>query len=267
MTLLDRFLRLFGLTRTQVSWRWRRWREESQRGRLLPRIGAWVVPEGDYRYTGTIAGLNGLMFALAVALAQSPEALLGVPIPVMIRLGAWTVPHVWGGEYERLVMSVFLHFGVLHIAFNTFALLQLGPLVEELYGRSRFLALYLGTGVLGFVASVLWRSGGPEALSSVGAGASGAVFGLIGAALVLSRRGSGRLASHLRGYVVQWAIYGLVMGWLLQADNVAHVGGLVGGALFARNVSPERVPKRGWMAVEIVCLAIIVVSFLRTVLP
>jgi rhomboid protease GluP len=97
----------------------------------------------------------------------------------------------------------------------------------------------------------------------VGAGASGAIFGLIGAALMLSRRGSGRLASHIRGYVVQWAIYGLVMGFVLHADNVAHIGGLVSGALFARFVNPDRVPRRGWLAIEGACLAVVIVCFLR----
>jgi len=260
MTLLDHLLGLFGLTPTQVRWRWRRLREQAREGSLVARVGAWAFPEGGYRYTGTIAAINAVLFAVAVMLARDAEALLGVPAPIMVRLGAWTVPHVWAGQLWRLVTSVFLHFGALHLLFNSMALVQLGPLLEEIYGRSRFLALYLATGVAGFAATVWWRSGDPEAFISVGAGASGAIFGLIGAALVLSRRG-GRLSSHLRAYITQWAIYGLVMGFLLGADNVAHIGGLGTGALFARWVSPDRPDGRIWGAVELLCLVVVVASF------
>ena len=260
MTLLDHVLGLFGLTPTQVRWRWRRLREEARQGGLLRRVGAWALPEGGYRYTGTIAAVNAVLFAAAVMIARDPKALLGVPLPIMVRLGAWTVPHVWAGQAWRLVTSVFLHFSALHLLFNSMALVQLAPLLEEAYGRSRFLALYLITGVAGFLVSVWWRASGPEAFFSVGAGASGAIFGLIGAALVLSRRG-GRLSSHLRAYIVQWAVYGLVMGFLLGADNVAHVGGLLCGALFARAVSPYRPSGRVWGAVELLCLITVVASF------
>ena len=260
LTLLDRLLGLFGLTRTQVRWRWRRLREEAGEGRLLSRLGQWVLPEGGYRYTATIAAINVVLFAAAVAIARSPEALLGVPASIMVRLGAWTVPHVSEGQAWRMVTAVFLHFGALHLLFNSMALLQLGPLLEEMVGRSRFLVLYVGSGVAGFAVSIAWRSGGPEALFSVGAGASGAIFGLIGAALVASRRGGGRLAIHLRGYVTQWAIYGLVMGWFLGADNAAHVGGLASGALFAW-LTLDRAPRRGWLLLELACLAAVVASF------
>ena len=261
LTPLDRLLALFGLTRTQVLWRWRRLREEAEQGRLPARLLKWALPEGGYRYTGTIAAINIVLFAAAVAIAHSAEALMGVPVPIMVRLGAWTVPHVHDGQAWRLVTAVFLHFGVLHLLFNSIALLQLGPLLEEMYGRSRFLALYIGTGVLGFAASVAWRSGGLEAIFSVGAGASGAIFGLIGAALVAGRRGGGRLAVHLRGYVTQWAIYGLVMGWLLGADNAAHVGGLAAGALFAWVTRANRAPGRGWLMLEVACVAVVLASF------
>jgi membrane associated rhomboid family serine protease len=261
MTLLDRLLGLFGLTRTQVRWRLRRLREDAREGKLLARAGRWVLPEGGYRYTGAIAALNVVLFAAAVMLARSPRALMGVPAPIMIRLGAWTVPHVWAGQVWRLVTSVFLHFSALHLLFNSMALLQLGPLLEEMYGRSRFAVLYLVTGVAGFAASVAWRSSGPEAFFSIGAGASGAIFGLIGAALVASGRGGGRLAGHLRGYVTQWAIYGLVMGFLLGADNVAHVGGLATGALVAWMVRADHAPGKGWIVVELLCLAATVAAF------
>ena len=259
LTPLDRLLGLFGLTRTQVAWRWRRFREEARSGRLLARTRDSAMPGSGYRYPGAIAAVNLVLFAAAVAIAHSADALMGVPIPIMVRLGAWTVPHVWDGQAWRLVTSIFLHFSVLHLLFNSVALMQLGPLIEEVYGRSRFAVLYLAAGVAGFGVSVAWRARGPEALFSVGAGASGAIFGLIGAALVASRRG-GRLSSHLRGYVTQWALYGLVMGWLLGADNAAHLGGLAAGALFAAVVS-ARAPRVGWLLLEAACVAAVVASF------
>jgi rhomboid protease GluP len=254
LTPLDRLLGLFGLTRTQVAWRWRRFRDDAKQGRLFARAAGSALPEG-YRYTVAIAAINLVLFAAAVAIARSPEALLGVPIDVMVRLGAWTIEDVGAGQGWRLVTSIFLHFGALHLLFNSMALMQLGPLIEEVYGRSRFAVLYVATGVVGFAVSVAWRWGSV----SVGAGASGAIFGLIGAALVASRRG-GRLSGHPRGYVTQWAIYGLVMGFLLGADNAAHLGGLAAGALFAAVVS-ARPARTGWLLLEIAGVAAVVASF------
>jgi len=85
---------------------------------------------------------------------------------------------VFQGEFWRLLSNVFLHGGILHLLFNSWALLTVGPLMEEIFGPRRLLALYVATGIGSSLVSAVWRLGGP--VYSVGA--SGAICGLIGAA-------------------------------------------------------------------------------------
>lgn len=144
----------------------------------------------------------------------------------LIAMGGNVPALVAEGEVWRLLTSVFLHGGLLHILFNSWALLTVGPLVEELYGARRFVVLYVVTGGCASLASALWRAGswGP------GIGASGALVGLIGVAAVWGWRRGGSLGEGIKGQMVQWAIYVLVLGFLFRFDNAAHIGGMVSGA-------------------------------------
>jgi len=129
-------------------------------------------------------------------------------------------------EYWRLVTPMFLHIGLMHLAFNSYALLAFGRDVENLFGRSRFLALYLLSGVGGAVASFV----GNDAIS---AGASGAVFGLVGAMLVFllvyrnvfGQWGRQRLTNLLFIVALNLAL-GFAGGGI---DNLGHIGGLLAG--------------------------------------
>ncbi|WP_296946034.1 rhomboid family intramembrane serine protease [uncultured Massilia sp.] len=134
------------------------------------------------------------------------------------------------GEWWRLVTAMFLHGSLLHLAFNMFALWQVGRLVERIFGSARFAALYLAAGVCGSVASVLWN---PQ-VNSVGA--SGAVFGIIGGLLAfLRRKDSGvppTVVADLRGSILPFLLFNLSAGFLYpHTDNAAHLGGLAGGWL------------------------------------
>jgi len=132
------------------------------------------------------------------------------------------------GEWWRLVTSMFLHGNLLHLAFNMFALWQVGQLVERIFGSARFVALYMAAGICGSLASVLWN---PFA-SSVGA--SGAIFGIIGGLLAfIQRKDSGvppTVVADLRGSILPFLLFNLTAGFLYpHTDNAAHIGGLVGG--------------------------------------
>lgn len=125
------------------------------------------------------------------------------------------------GEVYRLLTGAFLHGGLLHIAFNMYALWLFGPQLEAAFGRSRFLGLYLMAALGGTATSYAFGS-----LNTPSLGASGAVFGLFGAYLVLSRR-LRRDASGL------WVLLGInfVLGFVVaNIDWRAHVGGLIAGA-------------------------------------
>jgi membrane associated rhomboid family serine protease len=127
---------------------------------------------------------------------------------------------VAAGEYYRLLTSAFMHGGILHIMFNMWVLLALGPTLESLLGRSRFLALYLLSALGGSVASYAF---GQPNIPSVGA--SGAIFGLMGAVLVVGKR----LRQDVTNVLVLIGI-NIAIGFVVpNIDWRAHLGGLLTG--------------------------------------
>jgi membrane associated rhomboid family serine protease len=126
-------------------------------------------------------------------------------------------------QYYRLVTAMFLHLNFLHIAFNMIALVIVGPAVEVMLGKTRFVTLYLLAGLGGSVASYLLSSA-----SEFGAGASGAIFGVMGAYVILAQRRRQPL-----GQVVALIAINLVIGFTGNIDWRAHLGGLIIGSLTA----------------------------------
>lgn len=114
------------------------------------------------------------MFIIATVLGGG---LIKVNPDVMIGLGTDYTPLTLGGQWWRLLTSVFLHFGLLHVAFNMLALYVNGLMAERIFGSVRYLVIYLVAGLAGSVASLLWHP------VVNGAGASGAIFGILGALL------------------------------------------------------------------------------------
>jgi rhomboid protease GluP len=157
---------------------------------------------------------------------------------VLLKFGAKYGPAVAAGEYWRLLTAVFIHIGLFHLIANTIGLLIFGGMVERAYGMGAFLAIYLLAGVFGNLASY---AAGP----TVSAGASGAVFGIVGAFgayLLVNRRVLGDLARRsLWGLVVIVAInigFGLSVGGV---DNWAHLGGLLSGGILGIGLAPRLV--------------------------
>jgi membrane associated rhomboid family serine protease len=125
-------------------------------------------------------------------------------------------------EYYRFFTSMFLHLNFLHIASNMVSLLIVGPAVEVMLGKARFLALYLIAGLGGSVASYLFT------VNSVSAGASGAIFGVMAAYVVLAHR-----RRQPYGVVVALIAINLVIGFSGSIDWRDHLGGLVTGVILA----------------------------------
>src|SRR5215471_9815007 len=219
MALIDDILRLFGTNRTRVRWKWERFKSRmaAQRSRAenrarvvtyahkacpecghpadrfarrCGRCGAHMPgvvvaklsavarvlldADGGFAATSTLLvaniGIYFLMFKQSQHLSPSPAQ--------AIRWGAWLTP--LANDWVRWVTSCFLHGGPLHLAFNMLALLQLGPVLEGIYGRRRFELIYLTAGVLGMAVSSQWNA--HQGHNTFGVGASGAIFGIIGAA-------------------------------------------------------------------------------------
>lgn len=238
-------------------------------GRRLGMLWRSIAPRGAFTYTTIFVVVNVAFFlAMIMQAGGFGEASRGLDPELLVRFGAWTVGHVAQGELWRLVTPMFLHFGLLHIIFNCLWLLQLGPQIEGTYGRSRYLVLYLGSGVAGFVASVTyhWLVG----TNAVGGGASGVVFGLMAAALVQGfiKRAPG--TEVYRSDLVKWVILGVIISLLPGVDLAAHAGGFVGGGLLglalADRHAPRRLSDRLWRVIEVVTLALLVLSFIPLVL-
>jgi len=139
-------------------------------------------------------------------------------------------PATMGGQWWRLFTSMFLHFGVIHLAFNMWALYQSGRTIERLYGSFRFALLYLFAGLAGSMTSLLWN---PQVNS---AGASGAIFGIFGGllAFVINPRNGvpAAVMQEQRNSTLIFTAYSLFYGFAHSGiDNAAHIGGLVGGFL------------------------------------
>jgi membrane associated rhomboid family serine protease len=142
------------------------------------------------------------------------------------------------GQYWRFVTSMFLHIGVIHLAFNAYALWLLGTHVERDFGQVRFLVIYFLTGIMGGIAS--YAFGDPLA---VGAGASGAVFGLMGAFLAYNylRRNEAVARAYLQWVWQILALNAVLAITIRQIDFRAHIGGLVAGVVTGYLFDRERV--------------------------
>jgi rhomboid protease GluP len=185
----------------------------------------------------------------------------------IIAMGALARERVAAGEYWRLLTAPWLHGGVDHLVGNGIALFILGMVSEAAFGRAQFVVLYVLSGLAGSVVS-LAVSVGPSV------GASGAIFGLQAAAIVLFRAHRDRLLVRDRrvGFVlVVWAIYSIAGGLMDPfIDNGAHIGGALGGALIARRLHPvvlsplppERAAAvRRWLWLVAALLAVAVVGW------
>jgi rhomboid protease GluP len=152
----------------------------------------------------------------------------GISNSVLIRFGA-SVP--WPFDLVqpwRLVMATFLHGSLLHIAFNMWVLMDIGPQIEELYGSARYLFLYVATGIGAFLLSGL--IGG-----HVSIGGSGALLGLIGVLLAMTMGHKTAAMQMLRSQLIRWLVYIGILGIMMSGtDNYAHAGGLISGFLLGR---------------------------------
>jgi len=151
----------------------------------------------------------------------------GIDGSVLQQLGA-SLPLAYNlQEPWRFVMAVFLHGSLLHIGFNMFALMNLGPLVEELYGSARYLFIYTFTGICGYVLS--------SVRGHFSVGGSGAIMGLVGILLGMTFGRRNPNAQALQSQLVFWTIINLAFGFSSPGiDNYAHIGGLAVGFILGR---------------------------------
>ena len=224
-----------------------------------------LIPQAGF-VTALILLINGGLYAATALYSMNSgegRGVLDIDGLTLFRFGAKFRAAIRAGEWWRLVTAGFLHGGVFHILMNSWALVDLGRQVEELYGHSRMYVFYFVATVAGFVASTWWSN-------TLSIGASAGIFGLIGVMIAFGSEHKGGLGSTVRGFYIRWAVYGLLIGLLpmFRVDNAAHLGGLAGGFLIARVAGTPRLDQQNpveklWMGAAWVTAAATAYCFVR----
>lgn len=238
---------------------WCKQHEAAQRGELAddapqPVIRTpWARSESTITLTQVLLGANVAVF---LAMAMGSGSVMDFPGHALL-FGANYGPKTLTGQWWRLLTYMFMHGGILHIAFNMWCLWDLGALAESLYGRVTYGAIYIITGAGAGLASVAWN---PGVLS---VGASGAIFGLAGALIASFYLGEFSLPSiALRGTLrslLIFAAFNLLFGTMFAGvDNAAHVGGLVIGLILGAAVA-KFAPHEGASRLGVIALVVLAV--------
>jgi membrane associated rhomboid family serine protease len=215
--------------------------------------------------TQGIVGINVLVFmgmALSGVSPMSPKQLQ------LVTWGANFAPLSLGPQPWRMLASNYVHIGIIHIFFNMWCLWNLGRLAESIFDRWTYLLIYTASGIAGSLASLWWHPQG------IGAGASGAIFGLAGGLIAVLYLGKLPMAKEalkptLRS-LVMFAAYNLFFGLVPGIDNAAHLGGLAAGlaigALLAGSVTepPElRARRRNYVVIGTTVLLLAGYSYVK----
>ena len=184
-----------------------------------------------------IIGVNLLIFALTEITGDTED------VTFMLKCGAAYTTWILDGQWYRLFTSMFLHFGVSHLLNNMVLLLFLGDMLEELTGKWRYLLIYLGGGLAGNIISLLMDCRSGE--MAVSAGASGAVFAVIGGIFVILVKQRGRVKDLTLSRLVFVIFLSIYHGFQSSGiDNAAHVGGLLGGIFLTFLVYRRKNPQK-----------------------
>jgi len=233
---------------------------------------------GQAPATTAILIANIIMFAatLLVGFAkgqgQGFSVLFSVNGEALYRLGMGIPMRYQDFSWYRLVTADYLHGGLLHIGLNMMVLLDIGPVVEEVYGSARYFLFYT---VCGFCGSLLSARFG----TAPSVGASGAILGLIGILIAITSRRSGAHMQQLRGRLISWVVTIFAIGLFfsgLRTDNWGHFGGLAAGFLLGRYFA-DREPMNsrernvayalGWSAflVVVTCFVVMALHFSKPI--
>ena len=226
--------------------------EAAQRGEVVDDTRQPVMRTPWVRRSESTIGLTQIIFGINAAvflgMAISASSIMEFPSAELVRWGANVGALTISGEWWRLLTNIFVHAGIIHIAFNMWCLWNLGALAESLYGRWTYAAVYLICGIGASLASAGWHPYVPSV------GASGAIFGLAGALLAAFKLGEfsvprSALSGTLRS-LGAFVVYNLIFGFALPGiDNAAHIGGLVTGLIVGALIAvvaprQEQAPRR-----------------------
>jgi rhomboid protease GluP len=181
---------------------------------LTPTKGYWLTPAIIYT--------NAAIFVLVALYTQS---IMWFPARELVVLGGNFGPLTVDGQWWRLLTSVFLHGGLLHLIFNALVLANIGIFLEPLLGRVSFAIVYLLTGILASLTSLMFNYG------VVSVGASGAIFGMYGffLALLTTKLFKPEFRTTFLKNTLGFVALNIAIGFFGPIDNAAHLGGLISG--------------------------------------
>ena len=235
---------------------------------ILKRWTKLTLPK-NWPATYILIAANILVFALMILFFGlgpliwpqnlAPLARMGGIVPIYIKIY---------GEIWRFITAGYLHIGIIHLGFNMLALYQIGPVIESRIKWERFFSMYTFSLITSSLASYMWRS--PAEINVLSAGASGAIFGLLGFGVAFEHFYGTPSGRFRRNFFLQWALYGFLFGMMTgMADNAGHFGGFVGGAIMGFLIEKDLRFRHKfdflWKIVAGVCLLITLASYVALV--
>ncbi len=200
--------------------------------------------------TYTLIAINVILFFAMYVLGEG-----STHVQTLINFGASYPPLIRDGEYFRLITSGFIHIGIMHLLFNNYFLYIIGPQIENFFGRIKYIIIYLGTVIFASLMSMLFFEG-------VSAGASGAIFGLLGATLYFGYHHRVFLGNFLRSYIIPLIVINLLIGFTIPGiNNAAHIGGLISGIMLAAVVG-IKYKTENWERINAIVITTIFTAFL-----
>ncbi|MBS1874193.1 MAG: rhomboid family intramembrane serine protease [Acidobacteria bacterium] len=219
-----------------------------------------LIPQARFTTTLLLLINGGLYVAMMIYSSKSGRGgIQGLDGYTLVNFGAMYPPLIQAGQWWRLITAGFLHGGIMHILMNSWVLFDLGAQTEEFFGTSRMLFIYFMSTVVGFWASAHF--------AHLSVGASAGIFGLIGAMIAFGVKERSSYGSALRSFYMRWAMYGLVLGFIVpNIDMAAHIGGLAAGFGAGFVAGTPRIASRTervWQGIAALCVIITVLAFLN----
>jgi len=222
-------------------------KKNEKRSKMAEKIFSYKKPIITY----IIISLCILLFGAMYMFGNGSEDKL-----TLLAFGANLDLLVESGQIYRLFTCIFLHIGIFHLVCNMYSLYVIGKEVESLYGKLKFLIIYILSGICGSILSLAFNA------NTISAGASGAIFGLLGAMLYFGYYYRTYLGASIKSSVLPVIILNLIIGFLNPGiDNSAHIGGLVAGIFSSMLVGvPDKSGKRD--RINGIVLTIIYIAFI-----
>jgi membrane associated rhomboid family serine protease len=194
---------------------------------FIKKIADHLKPQHPSFITNIIIAINIIIF-IAMAIASAGNAIMEPESELLINWGANYLPLINLGQYWRLFTCMFLHIGIMHLTVNMYSLFSLGEAVEHIFGKKLYILAYITSGLIASILS-LWYNG-----INVSAGASGALFGLIGLLIAIACTNifaKEHKAGILKNLLITVAINIGIGFSSSRIDNAAHIGGLIAGLI------------------------------------